>query len=463
MTWQTIKSKQEIAQEKIAKKEKYWTCLKCHYSWCFNTRSQCYKCNASKPRAQPSPKRSRQGNRSSEVSPSQADTPGATDSPPSQSRNPTLVDFMNAPMMLAKQTGMNIPDFLKEDTPMEPSPQPLMQASKPANLPDQYTIHRDALRANIEKHENIIKLLDPVLDRDQITQCEAHIKQSKQSISSLKPLPQRIEGLQKVVDSQAQRIMRATTVISNWKLLRDAWQQKHDCLSDELQDLKRQHAEIQAQEIGAKLAAEPAEQPSSLLLSQSQQLWDVLQGILNAATSAAADPAPLTMQLTNAHSLMNQITACHAAKIGKTGAPPAPASLGSVPGDATTSAAHGWQGTTPTPSQPLRMTMVPTPARALPPQSPQMVTGSPGGGPRRARSHSPREIRQSTKVSRDPRSPNIYDSMTMDDAFEQENMLRSAEMAAGGATLSPCQTTIMPPAPAGQEMMLGRDYGDGTD
>ena len=140
---------------------------------------------------------------------------------------------------------------MQEDIYMAPqAPDPV---TNQAETSDQQTEQRKQLRASIEKNEAIIRLLDPDLDRGKIRECELRIQSNNQSISLLKPLPQRIGSLQKVVDSQGQRITRANQVIHNWRLLRDAWQQKQEGLNADLQELKRLHAEQQAMLIGSTL------------------------------------------------------------------------------------------------------------------------------------------------------------------------------------------------------------------
>jgi len=344
-----------------------------------------------------------------------------------------MKDHMNAPLMFAKQSGMIIPDLISvemEDTEMNQSRPP-----KPnyENLPESYFQQRDALRASIVKHEEVIKLLDPGLDSEHIKECEAMINRDKLAITSLKPLPYRIESLQKVVDTQAQRVMRANHVINNWQLLRDAWQAKHEQYAQQLVDMKRQLAETQAHEVGSKLEPSGSEQHLSQLQSHVQQLAQLLQGVVTTAQNANGDPTAFTNLIGTANqaliSLQTNQPQAHAAIQHPFGTPQrcptVPTSLGTVQADA-----HH-HGSKPTPlasgsPAPIHMgetqhslTGVPTPARA------SFNAETSQQAERRIRTHSPR--RRTSRVSRSPVSPSHLEEMTMSDAQAQEDLLLAAE------------------------------------
>jgi len=421
MTWQQVKSQRQVKQEKNEKK--FWTCKKCQYNWCFQTRQTCYKCNASKPTLQPSAGKPRQqaGTPYTKMSSSPETSPHAQSSPPA-TKTSSLLDYMNAPLMLAKQTGISIPSLSPEDVYMEP------QTSAPVitqtEASDQQTEQRKLFRASIGKHEAIIRILDPDLDQGKIRECELQIQKDKQSISLLKPLPQRIESLQKVVDSQGQRIARANQVIRNWELLKDAWQQKHEGLHLELQELKREHAEQQAIQIGSTLQdPDGKEQQLSQLRLQSQQLLQLLQGIVAAATSPNIDQVNLCQELTRATQVMRSIdpSTVPVQTIPASPSPPpttfptAPASLGYVSPEPQANKA-GFQGPTPMGLTPSQAT-VPTPARAMEPARLRSPQGSP-----------PPQARRMDR-SRSPLNSDAFEQMTMDDAQRQDDQLEAAERA----------------------------------
>jgi len=333
---------------------------------------------------------------------------------------------------------MVIPEMNQTDASMW---QPTTSNVKPQNknqfLPSDYQEKRETHRSNIEKYEAIIKLLDPVLDQPRILEYQQLINRDKQSITLLKPLPQRIESLQRVVDSQQQRVHRANQVIENWQLLRDAWAAKASSMSEELALLKLEQSKQLAEETQATSPSGPSgnEQQLLLLQSQSQQLWQALQGILSAA-GGNGNPADFSQHLVNASNLMTTLAqnvpppdtsspmniypspTCSPATMAfqaatatptKTGAPSPPGSLGIVPAD----------GDPP----PVSLTSVPTPARA--PQA------------RRPRSHSPR---RPPRASRSPNSPSVVEHMTMEDAQMQEDMLAAAE----NMTPSPLRRADLP-------------------
>ena len=415
MTWQTAKSRQTVQNEKRA--SKFWTCYKCQYQWCFMTRQKCYKCNASKPTSQPSPASQRQQAGTPPAKGNSLEGPSPSPSPPVQ-KTQSLLDYANAPLMLAKQTGISIPSLMQEDHYMAPSEE-VVTADK-TEVSDPTMEQRKMFRASIEKHEAIIKLLDPDLDQGKIQECERQIQRDKQSISSLKPLPQRIESLQKVVDSQWQRIARANQVISNWELLRDAWQQKHDGLNAELLTLKKQQAEQQAALIGSTLDSGGKELQLSQLQLQSQQLLQLLQGILAAATTPSIDQALLCQELTKASQMMNAIDPSLAPVQTIQASPPktfpaAPPSLGSI-GTFSPEPPGGtgiYQGPTPL-GPPISQASVPTPARAP-------IHRSPASSP-------PPHARRKDR-SRSPLASDAFEQMTMDDAQRQDDQLLAAESA----------------------------------
>jgi len=441
-SWKTVKNKNQQKREKQA--EKYWRCQKCDYQWCFLSRSRCYKCNAFKQTSPGSQKQNPDQNKAVGNPPRQGWHPyteGDGDpTPPKSSTNISMMDYVNAPLKFAQQSGITIPAFIaaeKEDTDMTPVPKTRAPKISQDNLPETYFTQRDELRSAIEKSESIIKLLDPVHDKERIREYELMITRDKSAISSLKPLPHRIESLQRVVDAQAQRVMRANQVISNWQLLRDAWQEKHDHHARDLQEMKRQHAEIQAQEVGSKLEQSGSEQQLSQLQSHVQQLTQLLQGIITTAQYSSMDTQAFANLLGTANQTLVSIQHGHqqqqqpllaASPVHTNSFPQCPASLGRVQsqdcaGSPLHGAAMGGMSSPlpgmPTPLAGKPLTTVPTPARAS-------HTEDTHGDTRRIRSHSPR---RGTRVSRSPFSPTIMDSLTMSDAQEQEEMLRKAENA----------------------------------
>ena len=288
MTWKTVKSKSQQKRDKQA--EKYWKCLKCDYQWCFLSRSRCYKCNASMPTSPSLQKPNPNKNAGMGNPPRQGGNPYTGEDgdpmPTKSNTNISMMDYVNAPLKFAQQSGISIPALIPavtEDADMAPVPKTRVPKATQDSLPETYFTQRDELRMAIEKNESIIKLLDPAQDRERIREYELMITRDKSAISSLKPLPHRIESLQRVVDAQAQRVMRANQVISNWQLLRDAWQEKHDQYALDLQEMKRQQAEMQAQEVGSKLERSGNEQQLSQLQSHVQQLSQLLQGIITTA------------------------------------------------------------------------------------------------------------------------------------------------------------------------------------
>jgi len=378
--------------------------------------------------------------------PRQAGTPYTAEdgepAPVKTNSNISMMDYVNAPLKFAQQSGISIPALIPadmEDTDMTPAHK--TRAPKPIqdSLPESYFSQRDELRAAIEKNEAIIKLLDPAQDRERIKEHELMITRDKSAISSLKPLPHRIESLQRVVDAQAQRVMRANQVINNWQLLRDAWQEKHDLHAHELQEMKRQLAEMQAQEVGSKLEQSGNVQHVSQLQSHVQQLTQLLQGIITTAQYSTMDTQAFTHLLCNANQTLVNIQQGHqqppsmvaSSPPQRSSFPQCPASLGRVqPQDVGSPPLHGAamgglsppMGGVPTPLGTHTLTSVPTPARAA------HVENSPSDA-RRVRSHSPRRGRRHSTASRSPDSPSVLESLTMSDAQEQEEMLRRAENA----------------------------------
>jgi len=458
MTWKTVKSKGQQKRDKQAdnqaQKPKFWTCSKCQYQWCFLSRSRCYKCNASMPTLSntPNPNQAKQHR----VSPHrQAGTPytgegGDLTPVPQKTGATSMMDHVNAPLMLAKQSGLSIPALIPadmEDTEMDPppktrAPKPIVEA-----LPEAYIVQRDQLRVSIEKNESIIKLLDQDHDKERIREFQAMISRDKSAISSLKPLPHRIESLQKVVDAQAQRVMRASQIISNWQLLRDAWQEKHDHYSKDLQEMKRQFAEMQAQEIGTKLEQSGSEQQLSHLQSHVQQLAQLLQGIITTVQSPAVDPSTFTALIGNANqallSLHGQTAAVPTYPASPVRFPQAPASLGMIAADGSkpTPTGNSPIGITGSPvenphSPSTHLHTVPTPARA-------QFQESQDDQHRRTRSHSPR--RRSRAHS--PPTPSRHEHLehaTMSDAQAQEEMLRAAETACSPITRADMPVAFSP-------------------
>jgi len=472
MTWKTVKSKGQQKREKRA--EKFWTCPKCSYEWSFLNRSQCYKCSASMPTSLSSPKSKQQQslqNKQPQQSlqskngmwqpPRQGGSPyteGDGDhSPPTKPASPltqpltSMKHHVNAPMMIAKQSGLIIPDLIPVE--MDDAEMDLPRAPKPSyeNLPESYYQQRECLRESIVKHESVIKLLDPDQDSSRIKEFEAMISRDKLAITSLKPLPYRIESLQRVVDTQAQRVMRANHVINNWQLLRDAWQTKHEQYAQQLVDMKRQLAETQANEVGSKLEPNGSEQHLSQLQSHVQQLAQLLQGIVTTAQNANGDPTAFTNLIGTANqALISMQTSQPQAHTGfhfpmgtPQRCPMVPASLGTVQADV-----HSDHGCKPTPTgnsplpahvgaSPHPTTGVPTPARAT--FNAETVHQS----ERRTLTRSPR--RQTTRVSRSPVSPSRLERMTMTDAQAQEDLLL-ANAEANLAPLSPMSPTDFPVA-----------------
>jgi len=371
--------------------------------------------------------------------------PAKSASPPTQSIS--MKQHANAPMMIAKQSGLNIPDLIpvEMDDPEMDHP----RAPKPSyeNLPESYYQQRECLRESILKHESIIKLLDPDLESARIKEFEAMISRDKLAITSLKPLPYRIESLQRVVDKQAQSVMRANHIINNWQLLRDAWQTRHEQYAQQLVDMKRQLAETQANEVGSKLEPNGSELHLSQLQSHVQQLAQLLQGIVTTAQNANGDPTAFTNLIGTANqALISMQTGQPQTHTGfQFGTPQrfptAPASLGTVQADGCND--HGAKptptGNSPAPTHagasPHTRTGVPTPARAS--YNAEAALQS----ERRIRTHSPR--RQAPRASRSPMSPTRLDHMTMTDAQTQEDLLL-ANAEANLAPLSPMSPTDRP-------------------
>jgi len=361
----------------------------------------------------------------------------------------SMMDHVNAPLMLAKQSGMSIPalipaavDDMEIDVP--PKTRPPRPVVEP--LPETYIVQRDQLRASIEKNESIIKLLDQDHDKERIREFQAMISRDKSAISSLKPLPHRIESLQKVVDAQAQRVMRASQIISNWQLLRDAWQDKHDHYSKDLQDMKRQYAEMQAQEIGTKLEQSGSEQQLWHLQSHVQQLSQLLQGIITTVQGPAVDPNIFTTMIGNAN---QALLALHgqpppAAPASPVRFPHGPASLGTIQADVGKPTPTGNSPLPGLSSSPMQsphsptshLHTVPTPARAG-------VQVSQDDSHRRTRSHSPRR-RSRAQSPPTPARHEHLEHATMTDAQSQEEMLRAAEQACSPMTRADMPTAFSP-------------------
>jgi len=363
-----------------------------------------------------------------------------------------MMDHLNAPLMLAKQSGLSIPALIPAETEdMEMDMPPKTRAPKPhaEALPETYIAQRDQLRQAIDKHESIIKLLDPDHDRERIKEFQSMINRDKSAISSLKPLPHRIESLQKVVDAQAQRVMRASQIISNWQLLRDAWQTKHDHYANDLQAMKRQLAEMQAQEVGTKLEQSGSEQHLSQLQSHVQQLAQLLQGIITTTQAPAVDPVVFTSLIANANQAlitMQQPPSMPPQVSTPTRFPHVPTSLGTVPHDGGkptplgTTQAHADPFGLSSPQPLLSQMQVPTPARA------QLIpsTQPPDDSARRTRSHSPRRRTRASLGDGTPPSPSHLDALTLSDAQSQEDMLRAAENACSPMTRADMPVAFTP-------------------
>ena len=459
-----MKSKTQKRNEK-KQAEKFWTCPKCNYGWNFLNRSHCYKCSASMPTSLSSPKsvpqQSLQGKNHQQPLQNkkgvwQPPQPGGTPytegdgdhTPPAKSASmPTqsisMKQHANAPMMIAKQSGLIIPDLIPVEMDDMEIEQPQAPKLNYENLPESYYQQRDALREQIGKHEAIIKLLDPDLESSRIKEFEAMICRDKLAITSLKPLPYRIESLQRVVDKQAQSVMRATHIISNWQLLRDAWQTRHEQYAQQLVEMKRQLAETQANEVGSKLEPNGSELRLSQLQSHVQQLTQLLQGIVTTAQDLNGDPTTFTNLIGTANqALISMQTSPPQTRTGFQFGTPArhptvPASLGTVQADGCNDlgAKPTPTGNSPSPMPTRTVTGVPTPTRA------SYNAESAHQSERRTRTHSPR--RQATRASRSPMSPTRLEHMTMTDAQTQEDLLL-ANAEAYLAPLSPMSPTDRP-------------------
>jgi len=378
---------------------------------------------------------------------------------PITGKNMTLAYHVNVPYKLAQQAGFDIPQMTRAeaatDMPMEVEEAETPKPKPPPQLSQEYKDQRKQLRTNIEKNENILKFLEPGTDSTLITHCEQQIKQDKSSISSLKPLPMRIDTLQKVVDGQHQRILRATQAINNWQLLKDAWQEKHDEMNADLMLLKKQ-LEEQPEEVpppdsGLDNATNTQLQLQLQLQAQhasqlQSQLTNSLQTIAKIVTAAVAGQGETD--------LFAAIT--QAAQQFQIGGAPAPRpSLGTVPPDVATTDPFSTMSpgnTTPGAPQigiddsppPLlkspqetasSATLVPTPARArtnVSATSEGNRDGTPPAHRRRDRSHS---ARRTGLPCREPRAP-PPDGMTSDEIQSQEDLLASLE-ASSPAPISP--------------------------
>ena len=140
-----------------------------------------------------------------------------------------MKDFMEAPLKLAQQTGVEMPQQPTEmDTQDDAATAPGPKADPAPSKVEDHDEKRAQLSAAIIRYEKLIGLLDPNEEPELIAAYKTKIENTKQLVTGLKPLQQRIEQLQNILDGQETRIKRANTVISNWETLRDGWQQKYD-------------------------------------------------------------------------------------------------------------------------------------------------------------------------------------------------------------------------------------------
>ena len=160
--------------------------------------------------------------------------------------------------------------------------------------------------------------------------------------------------------------------------------------------------------------------------------------------SVKTNPASFTQQLMQVSTTMGNISMAATSPTAARSFPPVPVSLGNLadPGvDLTTASSPGASmatfnaamdraGNTPLPKSPAEipsttsLTTVPTPSRA-PPQRRENTPDQPAR--RSASSRSPH--RTSSRVNREPRSPGFLESLTMEDAQSQEELLLATEAA----------------------------------